>query len=75
MVFFVVLTSTLVQGSTITMLAAKLNLMGPKKVSWPHSLELVSIGKANAEIIEVKVEDNAKIIGQSLADIKFPETR
>lgn len=72
-VFFVVLTSTLVQGSTITMLAAKLNLMGPKKVSPPHSLELVSIGKANAEIIEVEVEDNAKIIGQSLADIKFPE--
>jgi cell volume regulation protein A len=72
-VFFVVLTSTLVQGSTITFLADKLNLNGPKKIAPLHSLELVSIGKANAEIIEFVVEENADIIGQSLADIEFPE--
>ncbi|WP_223700867.1 potassium/proton antiporter [Sutcliffiella deserti] len=72
-VFFVVLTSTLVQGSTITLLAHKLNLMGPKKIAPLHSLELVSIGKANAEIIEYEVEEDTAIIGQSLADIEFPK--
>lgn len=58
-VFFVVLTSALVQGATISPLAAKLGLVGEKKASVPHSLELVSIGKSNMEMIEIAVEDGA----------------
>ncbi|WP_096155029.1 MULTISPECIES: potassium/proton antiporter [Bacillus] len=72
-VFFVVLTSTLIQGSTITLLAEKLKLVGVKKVSSPHSLELVSIGKANAEIIEFEVNSDAEIVGRKLVDIDFPK--
>jgi potassium/hydrogen antiporter len=72
-VFFVVLTSCLIQGSTITALAAKLKLTGPKKTTPMHSLELVSIGKADAEMIEYEMEDDAQIIGQTLIDIPFPK--
>ncbi|AST90382.1 MULTISPECIES: potassium/proton antiporter [Sutcliffiella] len=71
-VFFVVLTSTLVQGSTITLVASKLGLTGPKKITPMHSLELVSIGKANAEIIEFHVEEDADVVGLSLSTINFP---
>ncbi|QOY37972.1 potassium/proton antiporter [Anaerobacillus isosaccharinicus] len=72
-VFFVVLISALVQGSTIAMFAEKLGLTGPKKVEPPHSLELVSIGKANAEIIEFEVNKESDITNKPLAVIDFPK--
>ncbi|MRX71909.1 potassium/proton antiporter [Bacillus lacus] len=72
-VFFVVLTSCLIQGSTITLLAEKLQLVGPKKNTPMHSIELVSLGKANAEIIEYEMEHSAAITGKTLNDIPFPD--
>ncbi|MBB5174264.1 potassium/proton antiporter [Texcoconibacillus texcoconensis] len=72
-VFFVVLASALVQGSTISTFAEKLGLTGPKKVTPFHSLELVSIGQANAEIIEYHVPEDAAVVGRSLTDIEFPD--
>ncbi|WP_096199916.1 potassium/proton antiporter [Bacillus sp. FJAT-45350] len=72
-VFFVVLTSALIQGSTISIIAEKLGLNGPNKVETPHSLELVSIGKANAEIIEFVVNEQSVIKGKFLKDINFPK--
>ncbi|RKL68625.1 potassium/proton antiporter [Salipaludibacillus neizhouensis] len=71
-VFFVVLTSALIQGSTISVFANKLGLTGPKKVTPLHSLELVSIGQANAEIVEYVVNEETKIVGQNLTEIEFP---
>ncbi|WP_025027919.1 potassium/proton antiporter [Caldalkalibacillus mannanilyticus] len=72
-VFFVVLISALIQGSTISFLAQKLGLNGPNKVEPPHSLELVSIGKANAEIIEFEVSEEAFIVNKTLIEINFPQ--
>ncbi|GAE36688.1 Na+/H+ antiporter [Halalkalibacter akibai JCM 9157] len=72
-VFFVVLTSALIQGSTISIVAEKLGLHGPKKVEAPHTLELVSIGKANAEIIEYEVNEQSTITGQKLKELNFPK--
>ncbi len=72
-VFFVVLTSTLVQGSTITYVADRLGLE-EKKVSKPlHSLELISIGKANVEMVEYHVSQHNRIVGQSLEHLVLPE--
>lgn len=72
-VFFVVLTSALIQGSTISLLADRLGLTGEKKPAPAHSLELVSIGNANAEIIEFYVEDHVEIVGHKLREISLPE--
>lgn len=71
-VFFVVLTSALIQGSTIAMFAKKLGLTGPKKPQPAHSLELVSIGKANAEIIEYEVVGSSSIVNKRIVDTNFP---
>jgi potassium/hydrogen antiporter len=71
-VFFVVLMSCLVQGATITPLAEKLNLVGPKISEPTHSLELISLGKADAEMLEYRMEDDAEIVGMTLLDIPFP---
>ncbi|EDL65420.1 potassium/proton antiporter [Bacillus sp. SG-1] len=72
-VFFVVLTSALIQGSTISKFAAKLGLTGSTKAEPAHSLELISIGKADAEILEAEVNEEMPIVGKSLADISFPK--
>lgn len=72
-VFFVVLTSALIQGATIPKLANKLGLNGPKKTTPMQSLELVSLGKADAEMIEYEMESDSAIVGKTLMDIPFPE--
>jgi potassium/hydrogen antiporter len=72
-VFFVVLTSTLIQGSTISYFARLLGLTGKRKIQSSHSLELVSIGKSDAEIIEFVVDEKSVINGMKLNNIKFPD--
>ncbi|WP_226644384.1 potassium/proton antiporter [Mesobacillus subterraneus] len=72
-VFFVVLTSALIQGATIPMLANKLGLNGPKKTIPMQSIELISLGKADAEMIEYEMESDSAIVGKTLMDIHFPE--
>ncbi|MFV2049644.1 potassium/proton antiporter [Metabacillus sp. YM-086] len=72
-VFFVVLTSALIQGSTISILAQKLGLTGPKKIQPMHSLELVSIGKADAEIIEYEVVAESSIVNKKIVEIALPK--
>lgn len=71
-VFFVVLISALVQGSTISKFVEKLGFTGPMKVDSPHSLELISIGKANAEIIEYEVNEEMNLTDKTLLEIEFP---
>ncbi|WP_307343800.1 potassium/proton antiporter [Caldalkalibacillus uzonensis] len=73
LVFFVVLTSALIQGSTISPLAKKLGLVGPPEPSSPHSLELVSLGETNAEIVEYIVQKQDAVVGKRIKDISFPE--
>ncbi|QZT35368.1 potassium/proton antiporter [Caldalkalibacillus thermarum TA2.A1] len=72
-VFFVVLTSALIQGSTISPLAKKLGLVGPQQPSSPHSIELVSLGETNAEIVEYIVQKQDAIAGKRIREISFPE--
>ncbi|MCP3031916.1 potassium/proton antiporter [Halobacillus sp. A1] len=71
-VFFVVLTSTLVQGSTISYAANLLDLVGPKKDVPHHSIELISMGKASAEMIQYQTNRESAIVGKKLRDVSFP---
>ncbi|MFG6117157.1 potassium/proton antiporter [Halobacillus sp. MO56] len=71
-VFFIVLTSALVQGSTISLVAKKLHLVGPKKDVPHHSIELISMGKASAEMIQYQVSPQSAVVGQKLRDVEFP---
>ncbi|MBR7554872.1 potassium/proton antiporter [Allobacillus sp. GCM10007491] len=72
-VFFTVLISALVQGSTITLFAKKLDLLGPKKVTPEHSIELISLGKANAEMVQFQTNETHAVVGNKLRDINFPK--
>ena len=72
-VFFVVLTSCLIQGSTISFVAGKLGLAEPASETPKHSLEIVSLGKANAEMVEYQMEPDSFLIGKTLKEISFPD--
>ncbi|UII57081.1 potassium/proton antiporter [Cytobacillus spongiae] len=72
-VFFVVLLSALLQGATINPLAKRLGLSGGEKLQISHSLELVSIGKTNNEIMELTLTEQSSVIGKELKDIILPD--
>ncbi len=73
-VFFVVLLSTVLQGSTVTSLAAKLKLVEPPTTNEIETLELISIGRNNLEMVEYKPTELNEISGKRLEDLSFPET-
>lgn len=72
-VFFIVLTSALLQGSTIPYVAKLLKLNGPPKPERIHSLELVSMDRANAEMLEIVVSATSPFAGQLVQTIGLPE--
>ena len=72
-VFFIVLTSALLQGSTIPYVADKLKLNGKPSPKRIHSLELVSMDKANAEMLEVELTSKSPFAGQLVQTIGLPK--
>ena len=72
-VFFVVLSSALLQGSTIPVVANLLKLNGPAVPKRIHSLELVSMDRANAEMLEVELSASSPFAGQLLQTIGLPK--
>lgn len=72
-VFFVVLTSAVIQGTTISPLAVKLNLVENDKPQQPSLLELFALGKANSEINHIQVQKKMPIAGKQIQDIHLPD--
>src|SRR5699024_1509509 len=70
-VFFVVLISALVQGSTLSWLATKLNLTGNGGAGVKPSLELITLGHTDSEIMEVSITDLSPAVNTSLIDLEL----
>lgn len=71
-IFFVVLTSTLLQGTTILPLAKKLDLVADSKSNSIETLEVLSMGSNNLETMEFRVEPPSKLIGKELKQLRLP---
>lgn len=72
LVFFVVLTSALVQGSTIAPLASRLGLTEATPAAKTVSMELVTMEQVNAALIEITLTENSPVIGKELATLHLP---
>lgn len=70
--FFVVFVSALLQGSTITRLARRLDLIEPGKKQSPYTVELVALEKTDSEIIEVEIEPTNAASGKQIKDLALP---
>ncbi len=72
-VFFIVLSSALVQGYTLNPLAEKFNLLEKGLPKIKHSLELISVGICKKDMIQVYLGDESSSIGKTIKDLSLPE--
>ncbi|TVR24412.1 MAG: potassium/proton antiporter [Ilumatobacter sp.] len=72
-VFFVVLTSVLVQGTTIPLVARRLGLeAGPEAASTSVSFDAVIAGDSHHQLHEVRVENGAPAAGALVVELGLP---
>ncbi|WP_010650359.1 potassium/proton antiporter [Oceanobacillus massiliensis] len=71
-VFFVVLISALIQGSTLSWLAEKLRLTGAEE-DGNASIELINLGNTDSEIMKISIPKNSPAVGITLIDLKLPD--
>ncbi|THD16225.1 potassium/proton antiporter [Anoxybacillus ayderensis] len=73
-VFFIVLISALIQGSTISLLAKHLGLLHGEKKEVAHSLELMSTTKADKEIVEIHIgSKQAHLSKMTISQLPLPK--
>ncbi|WP_062356806.1 potassium/proton antiporter [Bacillus kwashiorkori] len=71
-VFFIVLLSALIQGTTLTFLAEKLNLTVGKTKKIPFRLELMAAGDSDLDLSEIMIGDESNVINQRIAELSLP---
>ncbi len=72
-VFFVVIVSVLVQGTTIPTVARRLGVAAPLASRRPYPIKPVSTSAGNAEMHEVIVADNSFAAGRQVVDLDLPK--
>jgi cell volume regulation protein A len=73
LIFFVVLTSALLQGSTVGLAARLLGLSRTVLPPAATALELAAIGNQELSVVELLVPYGSKVAGHSIVDAGFPE--
>ncbi|ALX49646.1 potassium/proton antiporter [Lentibacillus amyloliquefaciens] len=71
-VFFVVLISALVQGSTLSPFASKLGLTEEGTDFDSSGFEMIHLGNTNSEIIKLPIGKKAPVVQSTLTDITLP---
>ncbi|MBX0335063.1 potassium/proton antiporter [Pontibacter sp. HSC-14F20] len=72
-VFFIVLTSVMVQGTTLALVAKWLNLGERDKRLKKHQFDLEMEYDLKNELTEIEVPKNSPAIGKTLVDLHFPK--
>ncbi|MBX3423318.1 MAG: potassium/proton antiporter [Pirellulaceae bacterium] len=72
-VFFIVVVSALIQGSTLTIVARWLGLERPREPEPPLTLEISSLRHVNGEIVDYAIGDNSRAAGRRVKDLALPE--
>lgn len=73
-VFFVVLISATVQGSTLAIVARKLGLAEPPPPAPAATLEITALGDVDADIVEYTLTDRCRAAGRRLSQMALPDS-
>ena len=71
-VFFIVLTSVMVQGTSIPLVASWLGLKATVTVRRRYPLESVPTSKSRSEMVEVEVSETSPAAGSRIMDLHLP---
>lgn len=72
-VFFVVLISATIQGTTLPLMARKLGLTETPPPEPAASLEITALDEVDAEIVQYRLVDNTRAVGRRLSQIALPD--
>ena len=73
-VFFVVLASVLLQGTSIPLVARWLGLEAPLANKRQYPLEFVSRGTAKNDLVEIPIPDDSPVAAHQILDLKLPKS-
>jgi cell volume regulation protein A len=72
-VFFIVLTSVLLQGTTLATVAGWLGLRGSLSAKRRHPFEIIPTQKTDSEFVELTVTANSTAVGKQIVDLGLPK--
>lgn len=72
LVFFIVLTSVLIQGSTIPPVARWLHVSAPMRLRPRSPLEFESTSGVRGELVELELPEHSTAVGRRLVDLRLP---
>lgn len=74
LVFFIVLTSVLLQGTSLPVVARwlKVDTTLPPKTQYP--LEYVPADNLDSDLVEIEVPPGARVVGRQIVDLHLPQT-
>lgn len=75
LVFFIVITSVLLQGTTLTWAAKRLGVDAPLLFRRQYPLEFVQTGgfKTSNEMVEIPLEDDSPAVGRRIVELRLPK--
>jgi potassium/hydrogen antiporter len=74
LVFFISVTSVLIQGTTLPLVAKWLKVVVPKNVKRKTILDLELSDTIKSELVELLLPGNSKAIGKQIVNLEFPKT-
>lgn len=72
-VFFIVLASAIVQGTSIKWVAVHLGLTTPPKRVPPLTLEISSLDDVQADIVEYYIDEGSQVAGRPIRELGLPD--
>ncbi|MBX2966086.1 MAG: potassium/proton antiporter [Cyclobacteriaceae bacterium] len=73
-VFLLTVSSVLIQGTTIPLVAKWLGLAVPEKIKKRSPLELELVDSFKSELLEVELNAKNPVVGKSIVQLDFPKT-
>jgi len=73
-VFFISVTSVLIQGTTLSVIAKWLHVALPERVKPKSSVELFLSDRAKTVMAEIEIPDDGFAVGKEIVELHFPKT-
>src|SRR5690606_30298783 len=74
LVFFISVSSVLLQGTTLPMVARWLSVSVPEQLKRKSPIDLEMKDNSNSELVELDVADDSSVIGKPVVELNLPKS-